>query len=341
MRRWSSKWNYWRSVKPRPVPATPDFRIIRSNGVNLRCVVDGDGPLVLMIHGWPESWYSWRHQIGPVRDAGYRVVVPDVRGYGGSDKPEPIEAYDMESLIGDVLGLIDHFGEKHAILFGHDWGAPIVWNTTALHPNRIRAVAALSVPYSPRGKISSIALWRQIYAGRFFYQVYFQQPGVAEGEFEADIRKALRTIYFSGSGDAPRGMFRADKSPDAGMLEGLTDPAVLPGWLTERDLDYFVSQFEAGGFRGPLNRYRNQQRDWERLGALDGARITRPACFIAGRRDGVLKFVPNVDLVENMKRWVDDLRVCEIIDGAGHWIQQERPAEVTSRLLAFLASVEP
>jgi pimeloyl-ACP methyl ester carboxylesterase len=321
------------------MPITAAFQTIRTNGVNLRCVVEGDGPLVLMIHGWPESWYSWRHQIGPVRDAGYRVVVPDVRGYGGSDAPEAVEAYDMESLVGDVLGLIDHFGEKQAILFGHDWGAPVVWNTTALHPDRVKAVAALSVPYSPRGKISSIALWRQIYAGRFFYQIYFQEPGPAEAEFEADIRTALRKIYFSGSGDAPKGLFRADKSPDARMLDDLSDPSVLPKWLTEQDLDYYVSQFRKSGFRGPLNRYRNQDRDWERLTSLGGARITRPACFIAGSRDGVLRFVPNVDLVENMKRWVDDLRVCEIIDGAGHWIQQERSERVTALLLGFLATL--
>ena len=320
--------------------AAPELCVLRSNGVNLRCAVDGTGPLVLMIHGWPESWYSWRHQIAPIRDAGYRVVVPDVRGYGGSDKPRAIEAYDMESLIGDVIGLIDHFGEQQAILIGHDWGAPIVWNTTALHPQRVRAVAALSVPYSPRGKISSIELWRQIYANRFFYQIYFQQPGVAEAEFEADIRTALRKIYFSGSGDAPKGLFRADKPPGARMLDDLPDPPVLPQWLKQADLDYFVAQFQESGFHGPLNRYRNQQRDWERLTALDGARITRPACFIAGKRDGVLKFVPNVDLVENMKRWVDDLRVCELIDGAGHWIQQERPAEVTNLLLGFLASLD-
>ena len=317
----------------------PAFQTISTNGVNLRCVVDGNGPLVLMIHGWPESWYSWRHQIGPVRDAGYRVVVPDVRGYGGSDAPHSVDAYDMESLIGDVLGLIDHFGEKQAILFGHDWGAPIVWNTTALYPDRVRAVAALSVPYSPRGKISSVELWRQIYAGRFFYQLYFQEPGVAEAEFEADIRTSLRKIYYAGSGDSPRGLFRPDKRPDEGMLDDLPDPAALPEWLTEWDIDYYVSQFQKNGFRGPLNRYRNQQRDWERLTALSGARITRPACFIAGRRDGVLKFVPNFDLVENMKRWVDDLRVCEIMDGAGHWIQQERPQEVSRLLLGFLATL--
>ncbi|HEX4984551.1 MAG TPA: alpha/beta hydrolase [Burkholderiales bacterium] len=315
------------------------FRTIATNGVRLRCVVEGDGPLLLMIHGWPESWYSWRHQIGPLRDAGYRVVVPDVRGYGGSDKPWPVEAYDMESLIGDVLGLIDHFGERQAILVGHDWGAPIAWNTTALHPGRVRAVAALSVPYAPRGKISSIELWRQIYAGRFFYQLYFQEPGRAEAELEADVRKSLRKIYYAGSGDSPKGMFRADKKPDARMLDDLPDPGTLPAWITERDLDYYAAQFAQGGFRGPLNRYRNQQRDWERLTTLSDARITRPACFIAGRRDGVLKFIPDFDMVGNMKRWVDDLRVCEIIDGAGHWVQQERPREVNELLLRFLATL--
>lgn len=316
------------------------FEHLAVNGVRLRCVVEGAGPLAILVHGWPESWYSWRHQIDPVMNAGYRVVVPDVRGYGGSDKPEPVEAYDMESLIGDVLGLIDHFAEERAVLIGHDWGARIVWNTAALNPDRVRAVAALSVPYAPRGKISPIALWRQIYVGRFFYQLYFQEPGRAEAEFEADIRTTLRKIYFSGSGDAPKGLFRADKPPEAPMLDDLPDPEVLPAWLTEQDVDYYVSQFEAGGFRSSLNRYRNQERDWERLAALDGARITPPACFIAGSRDGVLRFVPNVDLVQNMKRWTDDLRICELIDGAGHWIQQERPVEVNAILLRFLRSLE-
>ena len=322
------------------MPISFAFQDIHTNAIKLRCVVEGEGPLVLMIHGWPESWYSWRHQIGPLRDAGYRVVVPDVRGYGGSDAPLAQEAYDMESMIGDVLGLLDHFGEQRAILIGHDWGAPIVWNTAALHPRRVAAVAALSVPYAPRGKISSIALWRELYAGRFFYQLYFQQPGVAEAEFEADVRTALRKIYFSGSGDAPRGLFRSDKSADARMLDDLPDPGVLPGWLSEEDIDYYVAQFECSGFRGPLNRYRNQERDWAKLTGLGGARITTPACFIAGSRDGVLKFVPTVDLVEYMKRWIDDLRVCEIIDGAGHWIQQERPAQVTRLLLGFLATLQ-
>jgi pimeloyl-ACP methyl ester carboxylesterase len=312
---------------------------ITTNGVQLRCVVEGTGPLAIMVHGWPESWYSWRHQIEPVRNAGYRVVVPDVRGYGESDAPEAVEDYDMETMIGDVLGLIDHFGDKQAVLIGHDWGAPIVWNTTALHPQRVRAVAAMSVPYSPRGKISSIALWRQLYPTRFFYQLYFQKPGVAEQELEADIRTALSKIYYSGSGDAPNNLFKVDKARDARMLDDVPAPDVFPSWLTENDLDYYAAQFEKSGFRGPLNRYRNQERDWEKLTGLEAARITRPACFIAGSRDAVLRFVPGVDLVENMKRWVDDLRACTIIDGAGHWIQQERPDEVNAVLLKFLGGL--
>jgi pimeloyl-ACP methyl ester carboxylesterase len=317
-------------------PKERHFEFIPTNGIRLRCVVEGEGPLAIMVHGWPESWYSWRHQIDPVREHGYRVVVPEVRGYGESDAPEAIEAYDMENMIADVLGLIDHFGEEQAVLIGHDWGAPIVWNTTALHPQRIRAVAAMSVPYSPRGKISSIELWKQLYPDRFFYQLYFQKPGVAEAEFEADIRTALRKIYYSGSGDAPKGMFRADKTPKERMLDDIASPAVLPDWITEADLDYYTAQFEKSGFRGPLNRYRNQDRDWKNLTMLNGARITRPACFIAGGRDAVLRFVPGVDLVENMKRWVDDLRTCEIIEEAGHWIQQERADRVNTILLEFL-----
>ncbi|MGD2139947.1 MAG: alpha/beta hydrolase [Burkholderiales bacterium] len=316
------------------------FENISTNGVRLRCAVQGDGPLAIMVHGWPESWYSWRHQIGPVSDAGYKVVVPDVRGYGGSDAPQPVEAYDMQNMIADVLGLIDHFGEQQAVLIGHDWGAPIVWNITALYPQRVRAVAALSVPYTPRGKISSIELWRQLYPKRFFYQLYFQEPGIAEAELEADVRTALRKIYYSGSGDAPNGIFDANKPPDARMLDDIPDPQLLPEWLTEDDLDYYASQFERTGFRASLNRYRNQQRDWEKLTALTDARITRPACFIAGKRDAVLRFVPGVDLVENMKRWVDDLRVCDIIEGAGHWVQQERAPQVNASLMKFLATLD-
>lgn len=318
----------------------PDFEMIPANGVTLRTAVAGEGPLVIMVHGWPECWYSWRHQIGPVAEAGYRVAVPDVRGYGGSDKPEAIEAYDMPSLVGDVLGLIDHFGEKQAILVGHDWGAPIVWTTAALHPDRVRAVAALSVPWIPRGEVPPIDVWRQIYADRFFYQIYFQEPGVAERELEADVRRSLRMIYFNASGDAPEGLWQQPKPPDAKLLDGMIDPEELPAWLSEADLDYYTRQFEAGGFGPPLHRYRNQRRDWELLPELSEARIRPPSCFLAGTREIVLSFVPGVDLIENMKQYTDDLRVCRLFEGAGHWLQQERPEETNEALLSFIAELE-
>ena len=176
---------------------------IETNGVTLRAAVEGDGPLVILVHGWPELWYSWRHQIKPIAEAGFRVVAPDLRGYGGSDKPEAVEAYDMATLMADVVGIIDGFGEASAIVIGHDWGAPICWNTASLHEDWVSAVAALSVPYSRRGTVPSIDLWRQLYAGKFFYQLYFQAVGVAEAELEADVRTSLRKLYFSISGGAP------------------------------------------------------------------------------------------------------------------------------------------
>jgi len=199
-----------------------------------------------------------------VAQAGYRVVALDVRGYGGSDKPHAVEAYDMASLMADVLGVIDAFGEQTAILVGHDWGAPICRNTAALHADRVAAVAGLSVPYRRRGKTSSIELWRRIYQDRFFYQLYFQAEGVAEAELEADVR-TLRKFYYAASGEAASLDSWLQRPAGGTLLEGLPDPKGLPAWLTSEDLDYFVAGFEAGGFRGPINRYRNQERDFANL----------------------------------------------------------------------------
>lgn len=316
-----------------------DLQKIETNGVTLRAAVEGEGPLVIMVHGWPELWYSWRHQIKPVAEAGYRVVAPDVRGYGGSDKPEAVEAYDMATIMADITGLIDAFGEEKAILIGHDWGAPIVWNTSALHPDRVAAVAALSVPYRKRGPVSQIDIWRKLYAGKFFYQLYFQDEGVAEAELEADVRTSLRKIYFAGSGDAAESEGWIDRPADGGMLDTLVDPDPFPAWMTDADLDYFVANFEAGGFRGPLNRYRNQARDFEMLPDMGAAPITQPSCFIAGSRDIVRKFVRPHDPYENVSENCTDFRAKTVIDGVGHWVQQEAPADVNAALLAFLASL--
>ncbi|MEM7405920.1 MAG: alpha/beta hydrolase [Pseudomonadota bacterium] len=318
-----------------------NLQTIETNGIRLRAAVEGEGPLVIMVHGWPELWYSWRHQIRPVADAGYRVVAIDMRGYGGSDKPHPIEAYDMTTLIADVTGVIDAFGEQKAVLVGHDWGAPIVWNTAALRPERVAAVAGLSVPYRPRGEVSQIAIWQQLYEGRFFYQTYFQQEGVAEAEMEADVRATIRKLYFAGSGDAPSPEYWSDRPPGTTrLLEGLIDPDPFPAWLTNADLDYFVAAFEAGGFRGPVNRYRNQERDFHALPGMGAAPVTPPSCFIAGTEDIVRRFVRTFDPYENVHSNCTDFRGKTMIDGIGHWVQQEAPGPVTSALLQFLASLD-
>ncbi len=316
-----------------------DLRRLAANGLWLRAAVEGDGPLVIMVHGWPELWYSWRHQIKPIAQAGYRVIAPDVRGYGGSDKPYDVEAYDMVNMMADVIGIIDAFGERTAILVGHDWGAPICWNTAALHPDRISAVAALSVPYRKRGKVSGIELWRRIYADKFFYQLYFQTEGVAEAELEEDVGTSLRKIYFGLSGDAPSLDDWLQRPAGGTLLEALANPQSFPSWLSPEDLDYFTANFQASGFRGPINRYRNQERDFVNLPDMGLRPVAQPSCFIAGGKDIVRRFVPGHDLYEDVAMNCTDLRFDRIIAGAGHWVQQEAPREVTAALLEFLASL--
>ena len=233
-----------------------EFKLIETNGLNLRVAISGEGPLVVLIHGWPESWYSWRHQIKALSQAGYQVAAPDVRGYGGSDKPYEIEAYDMASITADMAGLITALGAEQAVVIGHDWGAPIAWNTALLHPEKVRAVAGLSVPYTGPGPAPFIDVAKQIYKDKFFYQIYFREPGVAEAELEADVRDTLRKIYYWISGEGLRAMTPASKPANARLLDGMADPGEFPAWMTGEDLDYYVTQFEASGFRGPLNRYR-------------------------------------------------------------------------------------
>ena len=319
------------------VKTEPEFVSVKTNGIQLRVALAGKGPLVVLVHGWPESWYSWRHQIPALAQAGYRVAAPDVRGYGGSDKPAPIEAYSIKEMCADIAGLIEGLGEREAILIGHDWGAPIVWNTTLFHPQKVRAVAGLSVPFTGRGPAPRIQLFRTIYKDRFFYQIYFQEVGVAEAELEADPRKSLSIVYYGASGEGTKaGVRNVKKGPDAKLLDGMKVPDPLPAWLTEADLDYYVGEFKRSGFRGPLNRYRTSELDFAQLEAVADRRIEQPTAFIAGKLDPVLTFLPGIDLVANMRERVTDLRLVRLIDDAGHWVQQERPAEVNAALLEFL-----
>lgn len=321
----------------------PPFQHIDTGGATLRVVVQGEGPLCVLVHGFPESWYSWRHQIAALTAAGYRVAVPDVRGYGGSDKPEAIADYDMVSLSDDIAGLIRALakdGEK-AIVIGHDWGAPIAWVTSIRYPDLVRAVVGMSVPHLGRGDRPLVETLEEIHKGRFFYQLYFQEPGVAEAELEADIRASLGTLYVGGSADRADGDrgFGGDRPEGGKLFDGLTPPDKLPAWLSETDLDYYVSQFEQSGFRGPLNRYRTSRLDFERLPELADKKVEQPALFITGSEDEVMHFVPGIKLHDLMDPWYTDLRGKHEVPNAGHWVQQEAPEAVNSLLLEFLAGL--
>jgi len=317
----------------------PEFQMIDTGRAKLRAAVQGDGSLVIMVHGFPESWYSWRHQIGPVAEAEYRVAALDVRGYGGSDRLEPVEAYSMEALTGDVAGVAEALapGDK-AILIGHDWGAPIVWNTALTRPDVISAVAGLSVPYTgvPNRPFTEIFTEAFTSKGIFFYQAWFQNVGPPEAEAEADVRGFLRKFYYGICGDAPPGTWPM-KAHGASLLEGMVDPDPFPAWLSPEDLDYYVAEFEGSGFRGPISRYRNHERDFAWLQGFKDRKIEQPSLLIGGDRDPAFNGFGRIpDPAALMRDHVTDLRSSHVLPGCGHWTQQERPAEVTAILLDWL-----
>ena len=320
----------------------PEYRNIALKDLSLRAVVQGEGPLVVLVHGFPESWYSWRHQLGPIAANGFTACALDVRGYGGSDRPHPVKAYDMEHMVADVAGVIEQLSpDGQAILIGHDWGAPIVWNSALIRPDRVRAVCGLSVPYLGVPSRSFKDVFEEVFTsrGKFFYQAYFQAEGAAEAELEANPRDSIRRFYYAISGDAPDGTWPTDKPDGATLLERLPDPKPFPRWLTDHDLDYYTGEFARSGFRGPLNRYRNHDRDFAYLQQFKGRKIEQPALFVGGQRDLVLSMLGRGDLVALMKAEMTDLRGADILPGCGHWTQQERPEAVNERIVAWLTGL--
>lgn len=310
-------------------------RRVPTNGIELNIAEQGEGPLVLLLHGFPESWYSWRHQFEPLAAAGFHVVAPDMRGYGKSDKPHAIEAYNQVEVVADIIGLIPALGYETAVVIGHDWGAPTAWSAALNHPDRVSAVGALSVPFSPRSPVQPMPAMREIFKGQFFYQLYFFEPGVAEAEFEADIRTALKKFLVMGAGETDLTTLPA-RSPDGDLLSGLPNPDTLPAWLSEADLDFYAGEFTRSGMRGPLNYYRNHDLTWK-LTENAPSTISQPAMFVAGDRDGVIMMA--AEALKNMPKYVTDLRINELIPGAGHWTQQEAPAAVNDALLRFLGQL--
>jgi pimeloyl-ACP methyl ester carboxylesterase len=324
-------------------------RVIESNGIRINIAEQGDGPLVLLVHGFPESWFSWRHQIDALAAAGFRVVAPALRGYGMSDAPEAIDQYTILHLVGDLVGILDSLGAGDAVIVGHDWGASIAWQAALTRPDRFRAVAALSIPFRPRGKVPPTSLMPRTENAQF-YQLYFQEPGPAETEFERDPRSTIRNMLFGASGDgvaaARAAVAAGGAAPNLGMvpkgggfLQGPGAPATLPSWLSESDVDYYGEQFRRSGFRGALNYYRNIDRNWEITGALAGMQVTVPALYLAGDRDFVVAFPGTDQLLANMKSFVPGLRKIQMLPGCGHWTQQERPNEVNAALVEFIRTL--
>ena len=325
----------------------PNERIVKTNGISLNVVEQGQGALVLLCHGFPEISYSWRRQINSLAEAGFHVVAPDMRGYGKSDRPEAIDQYTIFHLVGDLVGLLDGLEAPTAVIIGHDWGATIAWQAARLRPDRFRAIVSLSVPFRPRSPARPTSLMPQT-AEAQFYQLYFQEPGVAEAEFEKDHRLTMHAMLYRGSGEGVAAIRAVATSSGRALSVGMVPRAggwlpssaqPLPSWLSEADLGVYAGEFARSGFRGPLNYYRNIDRNWELMAAFDGMKVTVPALYIAGDHDMVVASPGAAELITNMKQVVPLLRDIQMLPRCGHWTQQERPAEVSAAIIEFLRSL--
>ena len=313
-----------------------NVRMIETNGITLKVVVEGQGPLLLLLHGFPQCAYLWRNQIDDLVAAGYQVAVPDQRGYGGSDKPADPQAYDTVTLSADAVGIADSLGHETFTLVTHDWGAIIGWYIALLYPQRVKAVFALSVP--PTMGVPVGALTRQENFGEnFVYPVYFQRPGVAEAELDADVGKSLRMIYYAYSGDAPAGLFLRPKPASSKLLDGLIDPDPLPSWITDEDLDQYCEDYR-DGFRGPISWYRSIDRGIEQTRDFHEAKVMQPSHFMVGSLDPTRALL--ADAFANLENNAPNLRANVVLEGAGHWLPLERPKEVNTALLNFLEELE-
>ncbi len=316
-------------------------RHIQTNGIRMQIAEAGQGPLVVLCHGFPECWVSWRHQLRALADAGFHAVAPDMRGYGGTEAPFAVDQYTLHHHVGDIIGLLDALEAPQAVIVGHDWGAPVAWHCALMRPDRVRAVAGLSVPYFPRTPTQPCTVMPRTH-DEVFYQLYFCEEGLAEAEFERDTRGSLRDLAFLWSGDNPNTStgHLSMVPPDGPMLAGRSAPTQLPGWLTEADLDLYVQAFTQNGFRGPLNWYRNIDQNWRLTAAWAGARIHTPALYMVGERDVLMRFKGMDRLVPNLERVVPGLRAKHIVPGCGHWIQRERPEAVNAALLELIRGLD-
>lgn len=313
-------------------------RLIETNGIKMHVAESGEGPLVVLLHGFPELWYSYRHQLEALAAAGYHAVAPDQRGYGATESPYEIDEYTILRLAGDVIGLVRALGDERFVVVGHDWGSPVASSLGLFRPDVVRGVALLSVPYVPRGDVDTLTALTQL-LGPNNYQMYFQEPGIAERRLEADVRTTVKSGLIGGSGDAPSINTLSDVG-EGEFLPGFEEQP-LPSWLTDEDVEFYASEFERTGYRGGLNWYRNSARNWQDLAPWHGARLNVPSLFAGGDRDLVLNWPGFSDIVASLKDWsMPELTKTAILPGCGHWIQQERPSEVNELLIEFLGGLE-
>lgn len=308
--------------------------------INVATAGETSAPLVVFVHGWPESWHTWRTQMRDVVANGYRAAAIDVRGYGGSTRPAAVGAYRLRELAADLASVIEKLApDGQAVVVGHDWGAPVAYQTARLHPGLVRGVVGMSVPYIPATPGDPMELWNLVYANRFFYMKYFAATGIAEAAFEADLPAALRKIYYAASADAPSGLWTSDQPEDTAMLDFLVDPSPLPGWMSAERIGEVVAANDGGPTHGWFNRYRAQHLDGADLAEAAPEALTQPACFIAGSQDIVRNFVEGVDLFAGATNAYADNRGMTLIEGAGHWVQQEKANETSEAIVSFLGSL--
>ena len=312
-------------------------RTVTTNGITLHVTEEGAGFPVILAHGFPELAYSWRHQLPALAAAGYHALAPDMRGYGRTSQPAVLEDYDIIHLTDDLVGILDDLGHEQAVFVGHDWGSMVVWTLALRHPERVAGVVGMSVPFIPRSPAPTVQLLRQLFEGMFFYMVYFQQPGVADADLGRDPATTMRRLLASTRsepGAVPDPTATADDG--SGFVDRIPEPDGLPSWLSQDELDHYVAEFTRTGFTGGLNWYRNLDRNWELTADLDGATVQVPSLFIGGTHDPVLTMSPPAAMDEH----VTDHRGTVLVEGAGHWVQQESPVEVNGALLDFLAGLD-
>lgn len=305
-------------------------RFVAVDGADLHVLTAGDGFPVVLLHGFPELAYSWRHQIPALAASGFRAIAPDQRGYGRSSCPPDLTAYDLDHLCADVLGLLDGLGIERAVVVGHDWGSGVAWTVAQRHPERVAGVVGVSGAFNPRADLRPTDGYRAAFAGSFFYILYFQEVGPADSELNRDVAHTVRSIF---AGNTPDDEWYVDDG--RGFLERIPTPDRLPAWLTESDLDAYVREFSVSGFTGALNWYRNLDRNWERSVQYSNTKIEVPSLFIAGADDAATALSPPTQ----MDGWVLDHRGNVLIEGAGHWVQQERPDQVSDALIEFATTI--